>query len=165
MDVLWAQNPTPISPATPIPLPAGNPQPNPSAEIVANTTLETYMQNTNTCLGCHVYAPIASTSSANANSHATHVQALLRRPELPAGVPQKRTTRTLLSSSNSYASDYSFLFGSAQMPSSEAALLSVCSKPHNLDQITRSKDVCTQSSRGSLANDSKRVQCRCSAAD
>ncbi|QMV18344.1 hypothetical protein GOB94_06325 [Granulicella sp. 5B5] len=119
VDVLWAQNPTPISPASPTPLPLGNPQPNPDAEIVANTTLETYMQNTNTCLGCHIYAPIASTSSAN--SHTNQVHALLRRPELPSGSRQKRMDEPLLSSFTNYASDYSFLFSSAQMPSSRAA--------------------------------------------
>lgn len=121
VNVLWAQNPTPIPPATPTPLPAGNPQPNPSTEIVANTTLETYMQNTNTCLGCHVFAPISSMSSVSANRHATQVQAFLRRPQLPTGIPQNRMTSNLLSLSTSYASDYSFLFSSAQMPASKAA--------------------------------------------
>jgi hypothetical protein len=42
------------------PLTAGNPLPNPAVHKVANTTMETYFQNTATCLDCHTQAAIAA---------------------------------------------------------------------------------------------------------
>jgi hypothetical protein len=60
VDVLWANSPAVISKASPAPLTAGNPLPNPTIHKVANTTIETYFQNTFTCLDCHTQAAIAS---------------------------------------------------------------------------------------------------------
>jgi hypothetical protein len=60
VDVLWADIPTRNPPGAKIPLTAGNPQPNPAIRKVANTTVETYFQNTSTCLDCHASAAIAS---------------------------------------------------------------------------------------------------------
>lgn len=62
VDVLWANAPAAVPPAAAVPLTAGNPLPNPAIHKVANTTLETYFQNTSTCLDCHTKAAIASTS-------------------------------------------------------------------------------------------------------
>jgi hypothetical protein len=55
-----ANSPAVISKASPAPLTAGNPLPNPAIHKVANTTIETYFQNTFTCLDCHTQAAIAS---------------------------------------------------------------------------------------------------------
>jgi hypothetical protein len=60
VDVLWANAPAAVPIAAAIPLTAGNPLPNPAIHKVANTTLETYFQNTSTCLDCHTKAAIAS---------------------------------------------------------------------------------------------------------
>jgi hypothetical protein len=60
VDVLWANSPAVVSKASPAPLTAGNPLPNPAIHKVANTTIETYFQNTFTCLDCHTHAAIAS---------------------------------------------------------------------------------------------------------
>jgi hypothetical protein len=60
VDVLWANSPAVVSKASPAPLTAGNPLPNPAIHKVANTTTETYFQNTFTCLDCHTQAAIAS---------------------------------------------------------------------------------------------------------
>jgi hypothetical protein len=59
VDVLWANAPAVVPTAAAIPLTAGNPLPNPMIHKVANTTLETYFQNTFTCLECHTKAAIA----------------------------------------------------------------------------------------------------------
>jgi hypothetical protein len=132
VDVLWSNTPTQIPAGATTPLTAGNPQPNPSLEFVANTTLETYMQNTATCSSCHVYAPIAQASSANlrgnvhkgnvAPSISPAVHAFLLRPSIQSGNTKALASTTpLLASSPTYASDYSFLFSSAQSPSTQAA--------------------------------------------
>src|SRR5262249_36859493 len=59
VDVLWANSPAVVPKASPAPLSAGNPLPNPAIHKVANTTIETYFQNTFTCLDCHTQAAIA----------------------------------------------------------------------------------------------------------
>jgi hypothetical protein len=63
VDVLWANAPATVPTAAAIPLTAGNPQPNPLIHKVANATLETYFQNTFTCLECHTKAAIASAAA------------------------------------------------------------------------------------------------------
>lgn len=60
VDVSWSSAPASVPPGSHIPLTAGNPVPNSGAQKVANTTMETYFQNTNTCLDCHASAPIAA---------------------------------------------------------------------------------------------------------
>jgi hypothetical protein len=60
VDVLWANAPAVVPKAAAVPLTEGNPLPNPVIHKVANTTLETYFQNTFTCLECHAKAAIAS---------------------------------------------------------------------------------------------------------
>lgn len=63
VDVLWANAPAVVPIASAIPLTAGNPLPNPSIHKVVNTTLETYFQNTSTCLDCHTQAAIATAAA------------------------------------------------------------------------------------------------------
>jgi len=117
VDVLWAQNPATIPAQAKVPLTSGNPQPNPTVELVANTTLETYLQNTDTCLSCHVFAPIADPTQAR--KHVVH--ALLSRPSLSGNAGGTHLPVAHLSAPGTYASDYSFLFGEAESPSAAAA--------------------------------------------
>jgi hypothetical protein len=65
VDVLWASSPVKVAPGARIPLTAGNPQPSPATQKVANTTMETYSQNSKTCLDCHVRAAIAPARGPN----------------------------------------------------------------------------------------------------
>jgi hypothetical protein len=60
VDVLWASAPANVPPGSEVPLTAGNPLPSPSTQKVANTTMETYSQNSVTCLDCHTKAAVAS---------------------------------------------------------------------------------------------------------
>jgi hypothetical protein len=88
----------PPGPGLRVPLYMGNPSPAGNAggpgAIVANTTLESFQQKSNSCMDCHVYAGIASPPTAQAMTPGG-----LRRftPAAPGGQPQ-------------YASDYSFIF-------------------------------------------------------
>ena len=102
VDALWPTSSTPIPPAAMTPLTDGAAAPDPVSQPVANTSLETFIQN-RTCLYCHASAPIASTSK-----RATV-------PVLPP-LPPSRVSGPLTPSSL-YASDYSFLFQTAQSPS------------------------------------------------
>lgn len=86
-----------------LPLPAGNPMPPispnpfanpplPASQILANTTLETFQQSSNTCMDCH---------SRYTSIYTKNLQAMaggLRRVEKPAVA------------ASPYASDFSFLF-------------------------------------------------------
>ena len=102
VNVLWSNNNTPISAGSQVPLTQGDPQPNPGVQPVANTTMETYLQS-NTCLDCHAYAPIAPLTQGKARK--------------TINVLQESKTRKLQAASPSYASDYSFLFSRATVPS------------------------------------------------
>ncbi len=59
VDAQWASSPATVAAGAQIPLTAGNPQPNPVAQKVTNTTMETYSQNSKSCLDCHTQAAIA----------------------------------------------------------------------------------------------------------
>lgn len=65
-----------------------------STQIVANTTLESFQQNSNSCMDCHVYAPIASPQMLAADG--PHGLRKVVKPGAWAAAP--------------YAADYSFLF-------------------------------------------------------
>ena len=93
VNVLWPNSSSTIPPGSRVPLTPGDPQPEEDEEAVTNTTLETYVQS-NTCLDCHVHAPIAATGSP---TPLLNVDA----PADPANTP--------------YASDYSFVFMRAQV--------------------------------------------------
>jgi hypothetical protein len=60
VDVIWSQLPQP-DPTTPIQAPRtlNNSSMQSGRVIVANSTMESYVQNTNTCTSCHVYSTIA----------------------------------------------------------------------------------------------------------
>lgn len=119
VDVLWANNPAPIQAGAAVPLTSGNPQPNPAFEKVANTTLETYLQNTDTCMDCHRYAPIATSQTGIAGAANRRLVALLGEPPNPSAAPSKtRISAAPIRVAGTYASDYSFVFSEAASPSS-----------------------------------------------
>jgi hypothetical protein len=103
INVQWPQNGIgqppqniPPGPGLTVPLYMGNPTPQGNAggptQIVANTTLESFQQKSNSCMDCHVFASIYTANTKTA--------AGLRRgglPAAPGGQPP-------------YASDYSFIF-------------------------------------------------------
>jgi hypothetical protein len=93
VNVLWSNQNTPIAAGARTPLVAAELSPGLSQEPVANTTLETYVQNL-TCLTCHASAPIASLKPAATTK--------IYDPAKPS-TPK-----------NPYASDYSFLINNAQ---------------------------------------------------
>lgn len=69
VDVIWSQSLQP-DPTTPIQAPRNINKAAmiSGASIVANTTLETYVQKTNTCFNCHVYSTIAPYPLDTANN-------------------------------------------------------------------------------------------------
>jgi|GEM_PF-335652 len=89
----------PPGPGLTVPLYMGKPTPAGGAggptQIVANTTLESFQQKTNSCMDCHVYAAIASPPAIQAAAAPGALRRLTRAPA--NGQPQ-------------YASDYSFIF-------------------------------------------------------
>lgn len=90
VNVLWPLSNTVVQPGAKTPLPAGNPQPPPSAEKVANTTLETYLQQKVTCLDCHTRANIAKLPHQTATPpYASNYSFLF----LAAGVPPAALTK------------------------------------------------------------------------
>ncbi|MBX9838611.1 MAG: hypothetical protein K2X69_09910 [Silvanigrellaceae bacterium] len=117
VNVVWANSPEVIQPGAKIPLPDGNQQPNPSNTIVANTTLETYFQQTKSCLFCHQNASLKQQNSQTEKfknelkSIPMHMLHLLQ-------LKNNNTTKLTKSTSAPYASDYSFLFYSAASPNS-----------------------------------------------
>lgn len=103
INVQWPQNGVgqppqniPPGPGLTVPLYMGNPTPQGNAggptQIVANTTLESFQQKSNSCMDCHVFASIYTANTQTATG--------LRRGAAPAaqGGPPP------------YASDYSFIF-------------------------------------------------------
>lgn len=85
----------PPGPGLRVPLYMGNPTPQGNAggptQIVANTTLESFQQKSNSCMDCHVYASIYTANTQEA-----------------AGL--RRGGKTLQAGQLPYASDYSFIF-------------------------------------------------------
>jgi hypothetical protein len=91
VNVVWPNNNQMTQGPTYTPLSQGDPQPK---TIVANTTMETYVQTTLSCLDCHSFAATAGITDT----------VKVTRAKAPG-------------SDSTNASDYSFLFGEAQMPS------------------------------------------------
>ncbi len=118
VNVVWANSPEVIEPGARIPLPDGNQQPDPANTTVANTTLETYFQQTKTCLFCHQNASLKmpSSQSSNANKLKSVSNEILHLLQLK----NNKQVKSNKSSTAPYASDYSFLFYSAASPSSGA---------------------------------------------
>ena len=98
VNTLWSNQNTTVPPGARTPLPTPQLSPAPSQEPVANTTMETYVQNL-TCLTCHASAAIATVKPV------THTVIFD-----PATAGQPSTAQ------NPYAADYSFLINNAQQP-------------------------------------------------
>ncbi|WP_313913829.1 hypothetical protein [Tahibacter sp.] len=98
VNTLWSNQNTPIAAGSRTPLPTPQLSPGPSQEPVANTTMETYVQNL-TCLDCHASAPIASV-----------------KPVKSTTIFDPATAGSAATATNPYASDYSFLLNNAQQP-------------------------------------------------
>ncbi len=99
IDVQWPNQPTPVQPGTRVGnMPAGDITPRDATRIMANTTLETFVQSQLSCMDCHQGAPIA--------------QASQQSKTLRAG---RSARRVLIDATDTvgpkpFASDYSFVF-------------------------------------------------------
>jgi hypothetical protein len=85
----------PLTMGRPIPSGAGGGTAPDVRQIVSNTTMESFQQKSNSCLDCHVYAPIASAPASP-------------RPGVGGLRKQSRTA----GQTPPFASDYSFIFSS-----------------------------------------------------
>ena len=109
INVQWPQNgigqpPTniPPGPGLRVPLYMGNPTPSGAGtgptpnvpQIVANTTLESFQQKSNSCMDCHVFASIYTAPT----------------PQGSGGL--RKVTKAATAGQPPYASDYSFIFSS-----------------------------------------------------
>jgi len=98
IDVQWPSQPSQIRPGATVALPQGAIQPASSTRIVANSTMETFVQTQLACMDCHRSAPVAQQAP----------QRTLR-----AGVhPVRRLRSTGASGQAAYAADYSFIYAS-----------------------------------------------------
>ena len=101
INVQWPQQVTLIVPAQQrLKLPMGNQTPLGNAggvgQIVANTTLESFQQNSNSCMDCHAnFASIASQKLLQATA---------------PGALRRVSAQTGQNGQQPYASDYSFIF-------------------------------------------------------
>jgi hypothetical protein len=98
VNTLWSNQNTAVAAGARTPLIAAQLSPGASQEPVANTTMETYVQNL-TCLSCHVSAPIASVT-----------------PRKSTKIFDPATTGSPATAQNPYGADYSFLFQTAHQP-------------------------------------------------
>ena len=112
VNVVWANSPEVISPGEKVPLPDGNQQPNPSSTIVANTTLETYFQQTKSCLFCHQNASLKQQSNLGTKLKKEFKSIPINMLHL-LQLKNNNRSKAATNSSAPYASDYSFLFYSA----------------------------------------------------
>lgn len=106
VNTLWSNQNTPVKAGARVPLPAPQLSPGASQEPVANTTMETYVQNL-TCLACHASAPVSKNG-------------ILARLG-PTKVFNPAIAGTAQAAQNDLASDYSFLFELAQVPATKTA--------------------------------------------
>ncbi len=102
IDVQWPNSSSPVPPKSTVPLSTGDITPSSANRIVANTTLETYMQTKNSCMDCHQYASIAQPSR---QSLVLRAGRYVRRVLIMG--PNKAPAAT---GNPAYASDYSFVF-------------------------------------------------------
>lgn len=98
VNTLWSNQNTTIQPGARTPLVAAQLSPGLSQEPVANTVLETYVQQL-TCITCHASAPIATV-----------------KPSTSTRIFDPATAGTPATARNPYASNYSFLLNNAQQP-------------------------------------------------
>lgn len=100
ISVLWpGQSQTYTGPVK-APLTQGNPQP--QAYKVSNATMETYVQESLSCLDCHTFAPIAPVAQTGTQSRFLKISA-----------------NAAPGSGSSYAADYSFLLQEACTPNND----------------------------------------------
>lgn len=109
IDVQWPNNSTSVKAGSTTPLTTGDITPSDSTRIVANTTLETYVQSKDSCMDCHKYASIAKPAQ-------TDVIAAFNKLKLAGN----KAPRTMLSigaskdkSEQSYGAYYSFIFSAS----------------------------------------------------
>lgn len=99
IDVQWPNQPTAVKPGTlTANMPGGDITPSPQSRIVANTTMETYVQTTAACMSCHQAAPIAQPQQQARllqNGVRKRIVSITQVPTLQSPVP---------------AADYSFIF-------------------------------------------------------
>jgi hypothetical protein len=112
VDVQWPSKTVQVPPGARVPLADGSavppnslPSPGPTSELVANTTLETYIQD-HSCLFCHTFASISTPSPVP--SAGSRLASAVRRIVI-APLPQASP-----SAPPPPASDYSFIFGDAK---------------------------------------------------
>jgi hypothetical protein len=99
IDVQWPSSPAQVAPGTRVPLTAGGIIPTSTSYILANTTLETFMQSSASCMDCHQFTAIAQPAlqvMAGLKSHPVRRVFVTRSAARDGAAP--------------YASDYSFLF-------------------------------------------------------
>lgn len=98
VDVQWPQSPSPVPPQSVTPNSGGDIQPPDTVRIMANTSLETFVQKSASCMDCHQQASVAQHSaSASAVGGVHPVRKVVIAPRRAAA-------------SAPYASDYSFIF-------------------------------------------------------
>jgi hypothetical protein len=98
VNVLWPQKVTILPAGSRVPTPAGNFTPADKGagganQIVANTTLESFQQASNSCMDCHQFGSVASLPQKGVGLGGRPVRVVLRN-----------------AAQQPYASDYSFIF-------------------------------------------------------
>lgn len=111
IDVQWPNQTTTILPQRRIPLTTGDITPSSTTRIVANTTMETYVQDSKSCMDCHRSADIAQKGSVS--SMMFHGTKTRRIALFPSDV--KLTDSD--TDDNPYATTYSFIFSADTDPS------------------------------------------------
>jgi hypothetical protein len=99
IEVQWPNASSPVPPQSRTPLTGGNITPNDQTLITANTTAETYVQTTKSCMDCHQNAPIAQPTTQFLQAVAGHNERHVVLSAAPASA-----------AAQPYASDYSFVF-------------------------------------------------------
>jgi hypothetical protein len=102
INVQWPQNPATLTPGAAPPLPNGTITPSSGTGIVANTTLETFEQASNSCVDCHQSAGVAQVGTSRGAR-------LMGQPRGSA-LKARLTTGQEQCAAGPYAASYSFLF-------------------------------------------------------
>jgi len=106
IDAQWPAQPAQIAPGAQVPLTAGGITPSASSYILANTTLETFMQDKANCMDCHQFTQIASPKlQLMRGAHGRAPRRVLVMPR-----PVVRANAAVAAGAAAYASDYSFIF-------------------------------------------------------
>lgn len=92
VNVMWPNSNTTVPPGATTPLTAGNAQPPMGQGGLANTTMETYVQTTHSCLTCHTYAPISNHTEHGSTKFASDYSFLFLLAQAPANPPANQCT-------------------------------------------------------------------------